>query len=60
LFENGENGKEGEYACRHKASRGLIALSPHDSSAKTIQAIRDAYPGVAQDIKVGQVIALGK
>jgi 7,8-dihydropterin-6-yl-methyl-4-(beta-D-ribofuranosyl)aminobenzene 5'-phosphate synthase len=38
----------------------LIALSPHDSSEEAIAAVREAYAGMAKDIKVGQPIAFGQ
>jgi 7,8-dihydropterin-6-yl-methyl-4-(beta-D-ribofuranosyl)aminobenzene 5'-phosphate synthase len=39
---------------------GLIALSPHDASGEVIQALREVYPGISQDIKVGQAITVGQ
>lgn len=36
----------------------LIALSPHDSSPAALQAFRDAFPAVYQDIEVGRAITI--
>lgn len=38
----------------------LVAVSPHDSTAANIQAFREAFPGVYQDIAVGATITLGR
>lgn len=38
----------------------LVALSPHDSSPAAIQAFRDAFAGVYQEIAVGRAIVFGK
>lgn len=37
----------------------LIAVSPHDSSPAALQAFREAFPDVYQEVQVGQVIAFG-
>ena len=36
----------------------LVAVSPHDSSSEALQAFRAAFPGIYQDIKVGQPIKM--
>jgi 7,8-dihydropterin-6-yl-methyl-4-(beta-D-ribofuranosyl)aminobenzene 5'-phosphate synthase len=36
----------------------LVALSPHDSIADAIQAFRDAFSGVYQEIRIGETVRL--
>ena len=38
----------------------LVALSPHDSSPEAMQAFREAFPSVYQEIQVGRVISFGQ
>ncbi len=38
----------------------LVAISPHDSSPEAMQAFRDAFPSVYQEIQVGRVISIGQ
>ncbi len=44
----------------NEAHLDLLAISPHDSEAATIQIFRDAFPSIYRDIVVGSEIRIGE
>jgi len=43
-----------------KNNPGVVGLSPHDSCDASLEAFRQAFPGIYKEIKVGEKIVIGK
>ncbi len=43
-----------------KHNPGVVGLSPHDSCDASLEAFRQAFPGIYKEIKVGEEIVIGK